>query len=125
MKKKPKTELLSASRVLQGLLGNGKSPLSDGFLRWKIWRFWPTIVGATFAKYCEPVGFERGKLFIWVKTSARMQEIRFFEEQLKAKVNEYVGREWVRYIKFTTDRHGVPNADAVSPEFKRMLEGEE
>jgi len=122
MSKKKKSELLAASRVLQGLLGNGKSPLSDGFLRWKIWRFWSQIVGTTFAKYCEPVGYERGRLFIWVKSSARMQEIRFFEDTLKTKVNEYVGSPWVKAIRFTLDRHGVPTTAEVSDEFKKMLD---
>ena len=119
---KKKTELLPASRVLQGLLGNGKSALSDGFLRWKIWRFWPRIVGPTLASHCEPVGYERGKLFIWVKSSARMQEIRFFEETLVNKVNQHVGRPWVKVVRFTLDRHGVPSTAEVSDEFKKMLE---
>lgn len=122
MSKKKKAELQSASNVLQGLLGNGKSALSDGFLRWKLWRFWPSVVGPTLAKYCEPVGYDRGKLFIWVKSSARMQEIRFFEGQLKTKVNEYVGRDWVKHVRLTLDRHGVPQTSEVSAEFKKMLE---
>lgn len=123
--KKKKTDLTTASKVLQSLLGSGKSPLSDNFLRWKIWRFWPQIVGATLAKYCEPVGYERGRLMIWVKSSARMQEIRFFENDLKAKVNEYVGKQWVRGIRFTLDRHSVPKEAEVSAEFKKFLEDPE
>jgi hypothetical protein len=119
--KKPKTDLLSASRVLQTLLANGKSPLSDQFLRWKIWRFWDQIVGATLGSVCEPVGFERGRLYIWVKSSARMQEIRFFEDTLKSKVNEHVGRAWVKSIRFTLDRHGIPRAADVSEEFRNFL----
>jgi len=123
--KKKKSELLSASKVLQTLLGNGKSPLSDNFLRWKIWRFWPRIVGPTLGSQCEPVGFDRGKLVVWVKSSARMQEIRFFEATLKKKVNEYVGREWVKFIRFTLDRHSVPQQGEVSDDFKKFLgEGE-
>lgn len=118
---KKKTELLPASRVLQALLGSGKSPLSDGFLRWKIWRFWSQIVGPTLSGHCEPVGYQRGKLYIWVKSSARMQEIRFFEDTLKTKVNEYVGKPWVRTIRFTLDRHEVPKVAEVSDEFKNML----
>lgn len=111
---KPKREgqLLDASRVLQGLLNNGKSALSDQFLRWKIWRFWPSIVGETLAKTCEPVGFERGRLYLWVKSSTRMQEVRFFEATLKQKINEHVGRTWVRSIRFTLDRRGVPGDQA-------------
>lgn len=121
-KPKRKSDLQTASKVLQRVLGNGKSALSDQFLRWKIWRFWPGIVGATLARYCEPVGYDRGKLFIWVKSSARMQEIRFFEETLREKVNEHVGSNWVRYIRFTLDRHGVPNAEEMSPQFKKFLD---
>lgn len=121
-KPKRRSDLLTASKVLQRVLGNGKSALSDQFLRWKIWRFWPGIVGATLAKFCEPVGYDRGRLYIWVKSSARMQEIRFFEETLREKVNEHVGSNWVRQIRFTLDRQGVPNAEEMSPQFKKFLD---
>lgn len=123
--KKKKTELSSASKVLQSLLANGKSPLSDNFLRWKVWRFWPQIVGPTLANHCEPVGFQRGRLVLWVKSSARMHEIRFFEDSIKTKVNEHVNREWVRAVRFTLDRHGVPKENEVSQEFKKFLEDPE
>jgi hypothetical protein len=120
--KKTKSDLSAVSKVLQTLLANGKSPLSDQFLRWKLWRFWPQVVGATWAKACEPVGFERGRLFLWVRSSAQLQELRFFEDSLKLKVNEYMGREWVYSIRFTLDRKGIPLAADTSEEFKRFLE---
>jgi len=116
-----KAELLSASKVLQTLLSNSKSPLSDQFLRWKIWRFWPEIVGETLGKACEPVGFEHGRLYIWVKSSARMQDIRFFEDTLKEKVNQHVGRPWAHHIRFTLDRRGIPKEAEVTDEFKAFL----
>lgn len=122
--KKPKP-LLPVSEVLQRLLGNGKSPLSDGFLRWKIWRFWERIVGPTLAGQCEPVGYDRGRLFIWVKNSTRMQEIRFFETNLKEKVNAYVGREWVRKVRFTLDRRGVSEKDGALDTVKKYLDGQD
>lgn len=120
--KNMKSELLAASKVLQGVLGNGKSALSDQFLRWKIWRFWPQIVGKTLGAVCEPVGYERGRLYIWVRSSARMQELRFFEPTLKKKINDHVGREWVRSLRFTLDRHDIPQRAEVSEEFKKFLE---
>jgi len=123
-KDRSKTDLLSASKVLQTVLANGKSPLSDQFLRWKIWRFWPQIVGETMAKYSEPVGYDKRRLYIWVKSSSRMQEIRFFEHTLKKKVNDHVGREWVRSIRFTLDRREVPASADVSEDFKKYLEGD-
>lgn len=120
--KKRKAQLQPVSNVLQSVLANGKSALSDQFLRWKIWRFWPDIVGDTMAASCEPVGYDRGRLYIWVKSSARMQEIRFFEHTLRKKVNEHVGREWCKSIRFTMDRRGIPQPDQVSDEFKKYLD---
>jgi hypothetical protein len=120
-KPKPKTDLLSASKVLQTLLANGKNPLSDQFLRWKLWRFWPQIVGKTLGAVCEPVGFERGRLYIWVKSSSRMQEIRFFEESMKKKINDHLGKSWAKTLRFTLDRRGIPKEAEVSDEFKKFL----
>ncbi|MGE4133842.1 MAG: DUF721 domain-containing protein [Bdellovibrionales bacterium] len=125
MSEKKKTVLLPASKVLQSVLGNGKSALSDQFLRWKIWKFWPRIVGDTLGASCEPVGYERGKLYIWVKSAPAMQEVRFFEATIKDRVNKHVGSKWVRIVRFTLDRRSVPNADEVSPEFAKFLESDE
>lgn len=125
--KKPKfkrknSELAAVSKVLQNVLANGKSPLSDQFLRWKIWHFWPKIVGQTLGGFCEPVGYDRGRLYLWVKSSARMQELRFFEATIRDKVNEHVGREWVRHVRFTMDRRSVPQPGEVSEDFKNYLD---
>ena len=120
-----KGELQTVSKVLQTVLANGKSPLSDQFLRWKIWRMWPAIVGETMGAFCEPVGYERGKLYVWVKSSSRMQEVHFFEKTIKEKVNEHVGKTWVRSIRFTLDRQGVPQESKVSEEFKNFLDDDE
>ena len=119
--KKTSVELSAVSKVLQTLLANSKSPLSDGFQRWKLWRFWPTVVGQTLGQVCEPVGYHRGMLYIWVKSAARMQEIRFFEDSLRQKVNAYVGREWVRSVRFTMDRRGIPKAAEAPPELREYL----
>lgn len=120
-KPRAKSELAAVSKVLQTLLANGKSPLSDQFLRWKLWRFWPTVVGETLGRSCEPVGFDRGRLYIWVKSSARLQEIRFFEDVLRQKVNAYLGRAWARELRFTTDRRGIPREAEATPEFKNYI----
>lgn len=122
MSKKRKDVLNPLSDVLQRVLGSGKSPLSDGFLRWKIWRFWRDIVGPTLGAACEPVGYERGRLLVWVKSSARLQEIRFFEKTLREKVNAHVGSEWVQRIHFTLDRRGIPTASDMPDAVKKYLE---
>lgn len=102
------SELLPVAKVLQSLLSNSKSKLSDPYLRWRLWRFWDKVVGPTLGASSEPVGYEKGRLFIWVSSSARMQEMRFFEGDLKIKINNYMGFEWVKNIRFTLDRKGVP-----------------
>lgn len=102
--------MLSASTVLQGLLAGGKSPLSDQFLRWKLWRFWDQIVGPTVAAACEPVGLDKGgRLLLWVKSSSRLQELRFVSETILKKTNEYLGAEQVRSIRFTLDQNKKPH----------------
>ena len=119
---KRKDILLPASKVLQTLLANGKSPLSDGFLRWRIWRGWSDIVGETLGKVCEPVGFDRGRLIVWVSSSPRLQEIRFFEKTLRTKVNEHVGREWCARVVFTLDRKGLPAAERMDNRIIKYLD---
>lgn len=108
MKKKAPRELKSVAEVLAGLLNNRKSALSDQFLRWKVWQRWPEIVGKTLAEHSEPIAYQRGRLYIWVKSSARLQEIRFFENQIKERVNIYLNMKWLDNIRFTLDRRGIP-----------------
>ena len=122
--KKRKDILSPASKVLQTLLANGKSPLSDGFLRWRIWRNWSSIVGETLGKVCEPVGFDHGRLIVWVSSSPRLQEIRFFEKTLRTKVNEHVGKEWCVRVVFTLDRRGLPQPGQMDPRGAEFLDRE-
>lgn len=100
--------LQPASCLLQSLLQNSKSPLSDQFLRWKLWRQWPELMGPEFSRHSEPVGYDRGKLIIWVDSSARMQEWTYVVGAIKDKINAHIGKEWVKFIRFTTDRKSVP-----------------
>src|SRR5258708_17327565 len=100
----------SASDVLQFLLENGKSPLANQFLRWKIWKRWPDIVGTTTAQNTVPVGYDKGTLYIWVKSSSWMQQMIYFAQPVREKVNKFVGKNWVRRVRFTLDKKDVPNA---------------
>ena len=109
MKKK---NLESLSDVLQGLLENSKLPISEQFTRWKLWRKWEEVVGPTLAPHTLPVSFHRGTLYIWVKSSAWMQQLIFAAAPLREKINAYLGRTYVRRIKFTLDRHSVPGLDS-------------
>jgi predicted nucleic acid-binding Zn ribbon protein len=117
---KKKKDLTSVSDVLQGLLENSKLPISEQFTRWKLWRKWEEVVGPTLAPHTLPVSFQRGTLYIWVKSSAWMQQLSFAAVPLKAKINEYLGREYVRFIRFTLDKHSVPNiGEGDLPDFEK------
>ncbi len=120
-KKKSGSDLQSVSLVLQSLLANGKSPLSDHFLRWKLWRLWPEVVGPEMAKYAEPVGFRNGELYLWVESSARMQDMRFIIGEIKDKLNQWGGREWIHFIRLTLDRKSVPGREEMDPQSSDFL----
>ncbi len=118
---KPRSRLLPASNVLQALLANGKSPLSEQFTRWKLWRNWEEIVGPSIGKHSSPVDFKKGRLTVWVSSSARMQEMRFLVGSIKDKINKYLGREYVKFVQFTLDRKSVPDVDSSDPAFRDFL----
>ena len=95
--KKPK-KLLPAADVLQRLFENSKSPLSDGFQRWRLESQWPDIVGKTIGKHSRPIQFDKGTLVVEVTNSVWLHEIRFFLDEIKFKVNQHKGRVWVERI---------------------------
>ncbi len=111
----------SAEEVLQMLLQNSKSPLSNQFLRWRVWKDWKDLVGAQIASKCQPVGYHRRTLYIWVESSAWMQQLNFFSSQIKIKVNQYAGKEWVNSIRFTLDRKSVPSSEENAQDLRESL----
>ncbi len=118
----PSQRLFSASEVLQSLLQNSKSPISDQFLRWKLWRQWPDLVGEEISKRTLPVNFDQGTLFVWVENSVWLQQLTFMVGPLKNKINEHVGKDWVRQIRFTVDRRAVPTLEESEAGVRTFLE---
>jgi predicted nucleic acid-binding Zn ribbon protein len=107
-RKRKNRDPLTSSQVLQSLLEDGKSELSEQFLRWKLWKKWPEIVGETISQNSEPMSFFNGTLYVWVKSSTWSHHLSFMVEELKQKLNDQAGERWVRRIQFTTDRGSVP-----------------
>jgi len=101
------SQLLAAADVLQGLLENSKSQLSDGFLRWRLEQQWAAVVGETIAEQTLPVAFERGTLHIWVRHAVWMQQLWYFQDVIKQKVNAHLGKTWCRQVKFTLSRRAA------------------
>lgn len=117
---KPKGKLSIGSEVLQSLFENGKSPLSEQFMRWKLWAKWEEVVGPTIAKNAEPVGFQRGTLYVWVRNSSWMQQMVFMKDTIRDTINQKFEKNFVKYIKFTLDRREVPQDSQL--EIKEMIQ---
>lgn len=115
-----KRKLTLGSEVLQSLFENGKSPLSEQFMRWKLWAKWEEVVGPTIAKNAEPVGFQRGVLYVWVRNSAWMQQMIFLKDQIRDTINQKFENRFVKHIKFTLDRRDVPQEDQAG--FRDMIQ---
>lgn len=118
-KKQQKPEL--ASDVLQTLLQNGKSPLAEQFIRWKVWNSWGEIVGEQIAKHTLPVSYLKGELYVWVDHPARMQELTFCISELGFKINQFCRKKWVRRIRFTLDRKSVPKPEETAEGLRDFL----
>lgn len=119
--RKKDQKLQPVSNILQGLLARGQSPLSDQFLRWRLWSSWRELVGPSIGGYSTPVGFSRGVLMVWVKSPAHLQEMSFGLEILREKVNDFVGFDWVVSVKLTLDRKDVPTLEESAPGLRRFL----
>jgi hypothetical protein len=103
-----KGDLNHATDVLEKVLLNNKSPLSDQFMRWKLWRKWDEVVGPTISAQSMPVGFVNGMLYVWVKNAVWMNEMLFLAAPIRDKVNTFVERNWVQQVRFTLNQHEVP-----------------
>lgn len=121
-RKKPrKSQLTAPADVLQALLQNSKSPLAEQFVRWRVWNSWPEVVGEEIAKHTLPVGYQKGTLYLYVNSAARMQELTFMCEHLIERINQYSNLRWVKYIRLTLDRRSVPKPEETSPELRDFL----
>lgn len=113
-----------ASSVLQSLFQNSKSPLSEQFVRWKVWNSWEEVVGKEIGKHTLPVGYNKKRLYIWVSNAARMQEMTFLVRPIMNKINTFCGEKWVKSIQFTLDRKSVARPQETSQDLRDFLSKE-
>ena len=99
-RKRHEKKLISATDVLQTLLDGKKQPLSHAYQVWRLRRHWKEVVGETIYQHSQPLFYLRGSLFIWSENSAWTQEFIFLSETIKQKINDYVGKPWVRSLRF-------------------------
>lgn len=114
-----KTKFKSGAEVLHRLLEDKAGPVSDQYLRWKLWLSWKDIVGPTVAQNAEPIGYKRGVLWLWVPNSVWMQQMSFMLEPIKNSVNQKFKENFVQEIKLTLDRRLTPELS--NEDFKKSL----
>lgn len=115
-----KPQFKGPSEVLQSLFENGHQSLSAQFLRWKLWMKWREVVGTSIADHSEPVAYYRGTLYVWVTSSAWMQQMHFLKDQIKATIEHKFHPTFVKNIRFTLDRRSVPQENV--EDFKNQIE---
>jgi predicted nucleic acid-binding Zn ribbon protein len=64
---------------------------------------WKEIVGEVIAGRVIPVGIDRGRLILKVKSSSWMMEMRMMGEEIKRRVCSHIGSEVVQEIRFVRD----------------------
>lgn len=61
--------------------------LGEGVERASVVARWAELVGPQIARVADPVGFERGTLFVDVRSSAWLMELRMMERHILARLN--------------------------------------
>ena len=99
MRPEPVADLVS--RLLRDL------GLEDGVRGWQAVEEWPSLVGPRVARHSRAVGFQAGVLQVEVEGSAWMHELGFLKRQLLRTVNQHLGSDGVRDIRFIVPRGGI------------------
>jgi hypothetical protein len=110
----------TSAEVLHKLLEDKAGPVSDQYLRWKLWLAWNDIVGQTISENAEPVSYHHGTLWLWVRNSVWMQQMTFMLEPIKNSINQKFKEGFVKEIKLTLDRKQMPQQN--NQEFKKNIQ---
>jgi predicted nucleic acid-binding Zn ribbon protein len=74
---------------------------------WRAVTDWPALAGERIARRTRATGFRDGVLTVEVEGSAWMHELGFLARDLVRRVNEHLGADVVREIRFTSVRGGT------------------
>ncbi len=106
-----KSKFQTGAEVLQKILESQVGPVSDQYLRWKLWLNWKDIVGPTVSKHSEPISYRNGLLWLWVENAVWVQQMGFMSESIKEAVNKKLKYGFIKEIRFTQDRRQVPSVE--------------
>ena len=77
----------------------------------RLWQNWSRFATNDILKQSRPVSYQDGRLILWVSHSTELQELDFYTEELKHKINTHFGKQWVREIHFTLNRDILKNSE--------------
>lgn len=89
-------ELTRLGEVLRAALS--RLPAGTELTSFPIWTEWPDVVGATIARHARPRRLRRGVLVIEVDGAEWMQELHYLKHDLRARLNDRLGRAAVRDV---------------------------
>jgi predicted nucleic acid-binding Zn ribbon protein len=75
-------------------------PLGESLLKIEVLTQWDEICPNVIAKHATPIGFKDKKLSLEVNSSAWLNELTFFKEELIAALNERAGKKVIKEIRF-------------------------
>ena len=114
-----KTKFKTGAEVLQNLLEGKAGPVSDQYLRWKLWLNWKDIVGPTVSDNAEPTTYHQGTLWLCVRNTVWMQQMSFMLEPIKQSINKKFKENFVKEVRLTLDRKYTPKTN--DEEFRKNL----
>jgi predicted nucleic acid-binding Zn ribbon protein len=80
--------------------------LSEGVERAAVFTEWPELVGPQIARVAKPVRFDRGTLFVEVRSSAWLMELELMERRILAQLNSERRRGKFERIVFRLAENG-------------------
>ncbi len=67
---------------------------------YSLWEQWPDLVGPAIAKNAHPVAIKQTLLLINVSSAPWMHQLQYLKSELIEKLNNALGREAVKDIRF-------------------------
>ena len=95
----------SLASILPGLMR--ELGLEERVAGWRAVSEWPALAGERVARHSRATGFRDGILTVEVEGSAWMHELGFLKRELVRRVNDHLGAEIVREVRFTLARGGI------------------
>lgn len=66
----------------------------------EVWSLWDSVVGESIAKNAQPEAFKGKLLLVHVTNPIWIQQLQFFKKDIINKLNDVLGKELVKDIKF-------------------------